>query len=177
MSPPRRASALERYFAGLTEQTFESRLGVADPPLVDYLCDLLVRFVRTDIVYRLRNPRGERLAAVAQMRMEADQRIGSARRAAHRQIGDFTLFWAGLYPEALSHLQDDSRIDHLLNYRAEGKRAYHIASTIPGDSEDPGAEILRRLSAEFDLLAYGLGEVRREWDRRDDDPLPIIVVD
>ena len=44
-----------------------------------------------------------------------------------------------------------------------------VASTIPGD--DPQAEegVLRRLSHEFELCQYGLREVRREWERRDDE--------
>ena len=45
------SAALRRYFAGVTEFAFETRLGVADPPLVDYLSDLLTRFIRTDAVY------------------------------------------------------------------------------------------------------------------------------
>ena len=45
MHQDRRASAVRRFFTGLTEYAFESRLGVADPPLVDYIAELLVRFV------------------------------------------------------------------------------------------------------------------------------------
>ncbi len=40
--------ALRRLFAALTEQTFQVELGVADPPLMDYLTDLLVRFARSE---------------------------------------------------------------------------------------------------------------------------------
>lgn len=166
----RSSSAVVRFFAGLSEHTFQSRLGVADTGLVDYVTDLLLRFVRTDGVYRLRNTRGDRLAGVAAMRAEADQRIGEARREAHRHIGDFTLFWSGVYPEALHHFQDDAQTDHLLNYQAEGRRAYYIASTIPTESETARAEVLKRLSDQFDLCAYGLGEIRREWERHDGEP-------
>ena len=35
------------------------------------------------------------------MMVEAEARIGDARREVHRHIGDFTLFWTGIYPEAL----------------------------------------------------------------------------
>ena len=37
MAPERRGQALRRFFAGLTEFAFQTRLGVADPPLVDYI--------------------------------------------------------------------------------------------------------------------------------------------
>ena len=54
-------SLIKRYFAGLTEQTFQTQLGVADPMLTDYLTDMLVRFVRCDRVYRIRNVTGKTL--------------------------------------------------------------------------------------------------------------------
>jgi len=41
------------YFNGLTEQTFMADLGVADPPLVDYLSLLLSRFIHADVIHRL----------------------------------------------------------------------------------------------------------------------------
>ena len=37
---------LQRFFAGLTEYTFATRLGVADPALIDYLSRLLAGFIR-----------------------------------------------------------------------------------------------------------------------------------
>ena len=39
---------LERFFRGLTEHAFHGRLGIVDPPLVDYVAELLVRFIRHD---------------------------------------------------------------------------------------------------------------------------------
>lgn len=160
-----RSDVLWRYFAGLTEQTFEGELGIVDPPLVDYVSGLLTRFIRTETVYRLRSPAGGRLSGVADMLSEANARVGEARREAHRFIGDFTLFWTGIYPEALAALQSEARKDHLLDYRAEGKRAYHVASQIPGGEENIACEVLERLSTQYELCAYGLGEVRREWER------------
>ena len=45
-------SPVQRYFAGLAENTFHSQLGVVDPPLIDYLSDLLIRFIRCDRAHR-----------------------------------------------------------------------------------------------------------------------------
>jgi len=172
MKADRSNSVVRRYFAGLAEQTFHTRFGVADPPLIDYVSDLLVRFVRTDAVFRLLNTTGRRLTVVADMLAEAEARIGEARREAHRQIGDFTLFWSGVYPEALKWLQSHDKKDHLLDYRAEGSRAYFIASKIPASCSAARAEVLERLSDQFDLCAYALGEIRREWEQRDENRPP-----
>ena len=65
---------LRRFFSGLTEYTFQSQLGVVDPPLVDYISDLLSRFVRNDSIYRIRNLTGQPLAEVGQMLAEAEAR-------------------------------------------------------------------------------------------------------
>jgi hypothetical protein len=82
----------------------------------------------------------------------------------HRHIGDFTLFWTGLYPEALKRLRSALRKDHFIDYCEQGKRSYYIASTFEDDPYREEAPVLRRLSAQFELCAYGLGQVRREWD-------------
>ena len=165
---PTPSQTLRRFFTGLTEHAFVSQLGVADPPLVDYVASLLVRFLRNDTVYRLRDLTGKRLEEVAGMMLEGQERIGEARRQLHQHVGDFTLFWTGLYPESLRQMQDKERKDYFLDYCEQGKRAYYIASTISGDEEDGKNEVLRRLSHEFEMCVYGLGEVRREWERRDD---------
>ena len=95
--------SLRRVFAATTEHTFEVDLGVADPPLIEYLVDLLIRFVRMDAIFKVRDTGGRRLEEVAEMMIEADQRQANPQREIYRHIGDFTLFWTGVYPEALSH--------------------------------------------------------------------------
>jgi hypothetical protein len=158
---------LRRLFAGLTEQTFTITLGVADPGLVDYLSLLLSRFVHVDAIYRLRNAQGKRLEEVAEMMIEAQALPpeGRTRREFHRHIGDFTLFWTGVYPEALRRLRSSLSKDHFIDYCEQGKRSYFIASTFEDDPYREEAPVLRRLSEEFELCAYGLNQVRREWER------------
>ncbi len=169
---------LRRFFSGLSEQTFQVQLGVADPKLIDYISDLLVRFVRSDAVYKIRNLTGQPLAQVAVMMEEAEKRVGSAKQEVHRHIGDFTLFWAGVYPETLRRMQASSQKDHLVDYCQQGKRSYWIASKISAGCKPEDGELFSRLSHDFELCAYGLREVRREWERRDDDgdtPIPILL--
>jgi hypothetical protein len=158
---------LFRFFAGLAEYTFQTRLGVADPPLTDYVAMLLARFLHVDAIHKVRDATGRRLEEVSEMVIEAEKRAGPPRREVHRHIGDFTLFWTGVYPEALRRMQGFSRLDHFIDYCEQGKRAYFIASTIAHDDHAEENDVLARLSHEFELCAYGLQEVRREWERRD----------
>ena len=160
---PNVRSAVGRYFAGLAENTFHTELGVVDPPLIEYLTDLLIRSVRSDVVHRMRSVTGRPLMGIHEMAREATARLGDAKREIHQHIGDFALFWAGLYPEALrEHEADRGRFETYCSY---GKRSYRIASSIePADEHAPPATLLERLSDRFDLCCYGLREVRRQWE-------------
>jgi hypothetical protein len=159
---------LRRYFTGVTEQTFMTDLGVADPALIDYLSELLSRFVHVDAIYKLRSGAGRRLEEVADMLMEAEAvpREGRTSREMHRHIGDFTLFWTGLYPEVLKRLRSPVSKDHFIDYCEQGKRSYYIASTFEEEPYKEESPVLRRLSERFELCAFGLTKVRHEWERK-----------
>lgn len=166
-SDEQQASAARRFFAGVTEQAFMTELGVADPQLLDYVSNLLSRFISSDDIYAVRSVRGERITQVADMLIEAHARRGPAKRKLHRHIGDFTLFWTGLFPEIAERIQKTGGKDALLDYGQLGKQSYATAAHIPVEREFAPSELLERLSAEFDLCVYGLGEVRKAWDERD----------
>ena len=162
-----RSHLLHRLFRGLTESTFMSELGIGDPGLVGYVADLLARFVPGEDIYKVRDSQGRRLTEVAAMIAEAESSSDAGRRReCHRHVGDFTLFWTGVYPEALGTIRPSSSADHLIDFQAQGKRSYYLASTL-GAEEAP---VLRRLSEEFELCAFGLSRVRREWERHDAEP-------
>ncbi|GAC1469291.1 MAG: hypothetical protein NVSMB9_12950 [Isosphaeraceae bacterium] len=156
---------LHRLFRGFTEQTFIAELGIGDPRLVGYVANLLACFVPSDTIWRLRDGQGRRLKEVTAMVAEAEASGDNERRRdCHRHVGDFTLFWTGVYPEALAKLQGAESPDHLIQFQQQGKRSYYLASTLDEGEEAP---VLRRLSHEFELCAFGLSRVRREWERHE----------
>ncbi len=156
---------LHRLFRGLTEHTFMTELGIADPKLVGYVAGILARFVPSEGVWMIRDRQGRRLTEVTSMLAEAEASADDdRRRECYLHVGDFTLFWTGVYPEALPRFQSRHSADHLVDFQQQGKRSYYLASTY-ADSEE--ASILRRLSAEFELCAFGLSRVRREWERHE----------
>jgi len=179
---PRRPANPDRFFRGLAEHAFHGRLGVVDPPLVDYVSTLLVRFIRNDHLRPLPGGRMEAgdqlvmmLAALrARPQQHADDAATPAARGgtgaagptwhgvAYRHIGDYTLFWTGLYPEALGCRGQVSRGGRLDEYRVAGKHAYWIASTCEPTSAAERS-LLERLSRDYDTCAEGLAEVRRAW--------------
>ncbi len=161
-------SSLNRFFVGLSEYVFHSQLGVVDTQLVDYVSELLVRFTRVEGLQRVRLLNGKPATEVVAMVAEAEQRLGEAKREVHRHIGDYTLFWSGLYPEALRQMQSKDSPDQFLSYCAQGKRAYRIAASMESDERSTSNDLLHRMSEQFEMCAYGLREIRREWERRDD---------
>jgi hypothetical protein len=55
--------------------------------------------------------------------------------------------------------------DHFIDYCTQGKRSYYIASTFADEPYREEAPVLRRLSDQFELVAYGLNQVRKEWEQ------------
>ncbi len=158
---------LRRLFDGLVEQTFMAELGMCDPRLTDYLGELLSEFVHTDHIFRLRGVDGQTILEVS--RMEADAHLGpdvapgTRTLLVNRYIGDFTLFWSGVYPETLRpRMQSGS--DRLREFLVRGKRSYDIASQLCDDGSDPPAAVLRCLSQEFEACVHGLHRVRHGWE-------------
>jgi len=163
MFSARDPSDLDRFFRGLTEHAFHGRLGVVDPPLVDYVASLLVRFIRNEQLRVLPGNEPRACDDVARMLSIVQFDPPDVARDEYRHIGDYTLFWSGLYPEALRRFQHPSRPDHLLDYREAGKQAYRLAAALePADAAD-ARQLLETLSTEYDICVEGLGEVRRAW--------------
>jgi chemotaxis methyl-accepting protein methylase len=156
-------------FAGLSEYVFHSKLGIVDTEVVDYVSSLLTRFIRLDGLQKVRRTDGSLATEVFSMVQEAEKRVGDAKREIHRHIGDFTLFWSGVYPEALREMRSAASVDHFVNYCAQGKRAYRIASTLDTSRPVADSSLLHRMSEQFEMCAYGLREVRREWEARDEE--------
>ena len=155
---------LHRLFRGLTESTFLMELGVGDPSLVGYVSNLLAAFVPSQPIGQVRDKQGRPLFEVLKMVTEAESAADQGRRGeCHRHVGDFTLFWTGVYPEALGKLRGEGSADRLIDYQQQGKRSYYLASTLSARSDD--RPVLRRLSDEFELCAFGLSQVRKEWEK------------
>jgi hypothetical protein len=163
MFSARDPSDLERFFRGLTEYAFYGRLGIVDPPLVEYLTTLLVRFIHHDHLRAL--PGAEPVACddVSHMLSIAQHEPPDVARGEYRHIGDYTLFWSGVYPEALQRFQRPSQPDHLLDYREAGRQAYRLAAALEPEEAVETRHVLVLLSEEYDSCVVGLGEVRRAW--------------
>ena len=151
--------ALEKLFSACCEYAFEAELGVADPPLVDYMSELLLRFVRSEGLTPCRDDEGRRLHRLTEMLAEVEQREGRPRRELQRHIGDVSLFWTGVYPEALPKLQAVDSPDFLLDVPTQGRRCYRLAA----EFEDEQSPVLARIAEEYETCQEGLSIARKAW--------------
>jgi len=160
---------LRELFQAMVEHTFQRDLGLREPALAGYVGNILVDFVHRDQIYRLRNAAGRPIEEVAEMLAHGDVQLEASsfeqERAVHKHIGDFTLFWTGVYPEMLRFARAATRKDHLIDYVQQGRKSYGLASTFTYPPHDQEAPILKRLSDDFELCMVGLNMVRREMDR------------
>ncbi len=158
---------LWRHFAGLVENAFCSEVGVCDPTLTDYLAGLLVRFTHIDYLKAIRRAQGKRLeqiaAILAVLSEETPASESDRDRRMYRHIGDYTLFWAGVYPEQLERT-NHQRSYVLLDYVGQGKRSYEIVSELATENDVPPSSLFRHLSEDFEFCLYGLGLIRRGWE-------------
>lgn len=172
MEPISTDHPLRHLFAGLVEHSFCVKVGFCDPILTDYLADLLVEFTRADRLKQIADVQGNDLDRIAGTLALADDEQPASRlerdRAVYRHIGDFTLFWAGVYPE---HLERRVRnpSDVLLSYVSQGKRSYAMVSQLTAEGDVLPASLFRHLSEDFEFCLHGLGLVRRGWENIETD--------
>ena len=174
MSLPPGPHDIDVFFRGLTEHAFHARLGIVDPPLVDYVALLLVRFLRSDQISSW--PRRSEVSQLPGLcdplppppEAASDQTRDAAApppvdREAYRDVGDAVLFWRGLYPEAMQASLPVAGGTLPSSWELVGQRAYLLASTCPPLHQVDDGPLLERLSHDFELCVAGLAEVRRMW--------------
>src|SRR4051794_18006448 len=99
--------ALRGLFEELVRRQFY-RADLYDSDIVAYVGGVLASFTHTDRLYQIRNAQGRRLEDVAEMLIESNPLLEATsfhrEREVRKHIGDFTLFFAGFYPEAIASL-------------------------------------------------------------------------
>lgn len=160
---------LRAYLADALHESFNHRLGFAEgEDVMDYLVRMLIRFLHNDGIYDIRNAQGRRVESVTEMVAEGDVRLNAdsfeREREVHRHIGDFLLFWSGVFPEFLHCLKAPSSRDVLLDVVEQGRFSYHVASTFEHPPHEHEAETFKKLSTHFVEYQYGLRLVRASFE-------------
>jgi hypothetical protein len=160
---------LKAFLSGALDESLHNRLGIDDGDDVkQYLLGMLVRFLHDDAIYDIRNAQGRRVESVSEMVAEGDVRLNAdsfeREREVHKHIGDFLLFWSGVFPEFLQQLKGPTSRDAILNVVEQGRFSYHVASTFEYAPYQQEAETFKKLSAHFVEYQYGLRLVRSSFE-------------
>ena len=154
---------LNELFQTLTERNFV-KVGLKERELPQYVADVLIEFIHVDRLYKIRNARGERIEDVGEMLLESDVRHRASslerERSVRKHIGDFTLFFTGMFPEHIQTRRNWWRLDRWLDWIETGKESYRIVGMFDEGPYAQEAQLYRRLSEHFDFMVVGLNFVR-----------------
>lgn len=169
---------LEPFFQQAVRNSYEGKLGLHDPEMTGYVAHLLCEFTKADKLYSLRDPAGHPVEELTEMMRAADPVNGTAasfdvERALRKHIGDYALFVAGMYPEAIGSVRRQRRhqpsLDELIN---AGKESYYIVSQFNLFEYEEEAPLFARLADSFERCILGLTLVREELAPRKTLPPP-----
>jgi hypothetical protein len=168
--------ALRQMFHELVGGCYDQYLGMHDAEVSTYVADLLTEFCASDKVYRVRDAQGKPMKDVVAMLAASDPVLGTApsfdaEREIRKHIGDYALFFAGMYPESMHLWRQRDRESFLEMVRA-GKESYYVVSQFNVFEYALEAPLFTRLSENYELCIYGLNMVRSEMDRRHAIPPP-----
>ena len=167
---PSPQESLKGLFADLIQRNFEESVHLDDSDVLEYVSDLLLRFTNAEDLYQLRDPHGRKIEDVGEMLIASNPHLDApsfdAEREARRHIGDFTLFFAGLFPESISQRRlRRARLDALLDYIQTGKESYYIVSEFKQFEYRATAPLFKKMSEEFERCVFGLNLVKRDFER------------
>jgi len=170
------AHPLRKLFDELVRHRF-SGAALHDTELVAYVGGVLTEFTHADRLYQIHNVAGRRLDEVAEMLVESNPILDASsfdrEREVRKHIGDFTLFFAGFFPEAVASLPrvHPLSVDAFVDYVAAGKESYAVVAAFNLFEYRDEAPLFRRLSDRFEDCVRGLHLVKRDIDQLGQLPL------
>ncbi len=158
-------------FHGVVGDCYRSGIGLSDDEVTGYVADVLTEFCASEKVYRIRDQTGRPLKTVGEMLLASDPVFGNAysfdrERAVRKHIGDFTLFFAGLFPEGTGSARHRAKAEGFLEMVQAGKESYYIVSKFDLFEYASEAPLFAKLARHFESCIYGLNLVRSELEKR-----------
>ena len=161
---------LQQLFVELVGRHYAQEIGVRDPQVIGYVAHLLSEFCDAEQLVKIRNASGRPLNDVGEMLIESDPIYGPApsfdrERQVRKHIGDFTLFYAGMFPESINHYRlRRQRIESFVEWVKAGKESYYIVSKFEHFEYAKVAPLFAQLSQKFEECVYGLNLVKNELE-------------
>ncbi|MHB1701015.1 MAG: hypothetical protein ACYCSN_12955 [Acidobacteriaceae bacterium] len=162
---------LRQMFHEVVGDCYRGGIGLKDDEVTGYVADVLTEFCASEKVYGIRDATGRPLKTVGEMLLASDPVFGSAysfdrERAVRKHIGDFTLFFAGLFPEGADARRSRNKPEGFLEMVRAGKESYYIVSQFDLFEYASEAPLFAKLARDFESCIYGLNLVRSELEHR-----------
>ena len=174
--PIAREQPLRQMFDELIRRRFFGDAQVYDSDIAQYVSGVVTEFAHVDTLYRIRNARGESLTGVAEMLIESNVLLDAPsfdrEREVRKHVGDFTLFYTGLFPEAVAKLPTlrPLSVDKFVDYMKAGKESYKVVAAFNLCEYADEAPLFRRMADRFEECVFGLNLVKKDLEKKQSSP-------
>ena len=162
------AHPLQKLFVEMVGRHYAEEIGLRDPQIVNYVAHLLTEFCDVEQLFKVRTVAGKQLTDVGQMLMESNPVYGPGpsfdrERQVRKHIGDYTLFFAGMFPESINHFRlRRDRVENFVDWMKAGKESYYIVSQFDCFEYTKVAPLFASLSKNFEQCVFGLNRVKND---------------
>jgi hypothetical protein len=159
---------LRQFFTEMVGRHYAEEIGIRDPQLIGYVAHLLTEFCDAEQLFKVHDAANRPIDDVGGMLLESDPVYGPApsfdrERQVRKHIGDFTLFFTGMFPESLNHYRlRRQRMESFVDWMKAGKESYYIVSKFEHFEYAKVAPLFANLSRNFEQCVYGLNRVKNE---------------
>ncbi|PYX05890.1 MAG: hypothetical protein DMG88_20040 [Acidobacteria bacterium] len=161
---------LQQLFIELVGRHYAEEIGIRDPQIVNYVSHLLAEFCDAEQLFKISNAFGKPLGDVGEMLLESNPVFGPApsfdrERQVRKHIGDYTLFFTGMFPESINHFRlRRERLENFVDWMKAGKESYYIVSKFEHFEYAKVAPLFAMLSQHFEQCVYGLNLVKNDLE-------------
>jgi hypothetical protein len=161
---------LRQFFVELVGRHYAEEIGIRDPQLIAYVAHLLTEFCDAEQLFKIHNAANRPIDDVGEMLLESDPVYGPApsfdrERQVRKHIGDFTLFFTGMFPESVNQYRlRRQRMQSFIDWMKAGKESYYIVSKFEHFEYAKVAPLFANLSRNFEQCVYGLNRVKNELE-------------
>src|SRR5437899_9255018 len=148
------SNPLQQFFTAVVEHNYDD-VGVRSLEVPGYVATLLTEFCEAENLYKIKGADGRPLADLGEMLHESDPVYGPApsfdrERQVRKHIGDYTLFFSGMFPESLNHFRlRRQRLENFVDWMKAGKDSYYIVSKFEHFEYAKVAPLFAMLSKNF----------------------------
>ncbi|HEY4052485.1 MAG TPA: hypothetical protein VGL74_02005 [Terriglobales bacterium] len=159
---------LQKLFLEMVGRHYAEEIGIRDPEVVGYVAHLLAEFCDAEQLFKIHDATNRPLTDVGEMLIESNPVYGPApsfdrERQVRKHIGDYTLFFTGMFPESLNHVRlRHARLENMVDWIKAGKESYYVVSKFDCFEYTKVAPMFSRLASHFEQCVYGLNCVKNE---------------